>query len=237
MYFANCIGGSRILNNGSEIPMIGLGIARIEGQVMRYPHPNVRKNSCQVSIILRTYQLITITYNNTSIVQSIGIIDFVEEVIIPIIISYVYGYRHMFLGCLTIECIDVAVHSALSAGYRLFDTAELYGNEKELGVALSKYLPVFGLERKDIFITTKVQTKDGDVAEWVETSIQKSLENLSTTYLDMVLVHFPRDRYTGEDEAYEKNKYGRRVVWQKLEEIKGTPLFIIIIINIYIIRF
>lgn len=40
-------------------------------------------------------------------------------------------------------------------------------------------------------------------------------------YIDLVLVHFPRDRYTGDDDAFEVNKQGRKDVWQKLEELKG----------------
>ncbi|KHJ76470.1 oxidoreductase, aldo/keto reductase family protein, partial [Oesophagostomum dentatum] len=118
------------------------------------------------------------------------------------------------------EEIDTSVYHALKAGYRLFDTAELYANEAELGNALEKSLPQFGLKREDIFITTKVQTKDGDATNWAEESIKQSLKKLKTNYLDMVLVHFPRDRYTGIDEAYEVNKKGRKEVWQKLEELK-----------------
>ncbi|EYC21431.1 hypothetical protein Y032_0019g3820 [Ancylostoma ceylanicum] len=118
------------------------------------------------------------------------------------------------------ESVDTSVAAALKAGYRLFDTAELYANEAELGNALEKHLPKLGLKREDIFITTKVQTKDGDASNWAEQSVMGSLQRLKTTYLDMVLVHFPRDRYTGVDDAYEVNKKGRKEVWQKLEQLK-----------------
>ncbi|KAL6728738.1 hypothetical protein Aduo_010478 [Ancylostoma duodenale] len=118
------------------------------------------------------------------------------------------------------ESVDTSVAAALEAGYRLFDTAELYANETELGNALEKHLPKLGLKREDIFITTKVQTKDGDASNWAEQSVMGSLQRLKTTYLDMVLVHFPRDRYTGVDDAYEVNKQGRKEVWQKLEQLK-----------------
>ncbi|VDK77757.1 unnamed protein product [Cylicostephanus goldi] len=122
------------------------------------------------------------------------------------------------------ESIDTSVHAALQAGYRLFDTAELYANEAELGNALEKSLPKAGLTREDIFITTKVQTKDGDATNWAEESIQGSLKRLKTNYLDMVLVHFPRDRYTGKDGSYGVNKKGRKEVWQKLEEFKDRGI-------------
>ncbi|VDK60403.1 unnamed protein product [Cylicostephanus goldi] len=76
------------------------------------------------------------------------------------------------------------VEAALKAGYRLFDTAELYKNEKELGVAFAEYLPKFGLKREDIFITTKVQIMDGKVSEWAEQSLKESLEKLKTEYVN-----------------------------------------------------
>ncbi|VDM80418.1 unnamed protein product [Strongylus vulgaris] len=133
-------------------------------------------------------------------------------------IGYCFTYRLNFVAFE--ESIDSSVHAALKAGYRLFDTAELYANEAELGNALEKSLPKLGLKREDIFITTKVQTKDGDATNWAEESVKGSLKKLKTDYLDMVLVHFPRDRYTGKDEAYELNKKGRKEVWQKLEELK-----------------
>ncbi|KAK3866848.1 hypothetical protein Pcinc_027651 [Petrolisthes cinctipes] len=54
------------------------------------------------------------------------------------------------------ELIFSVVKAALEAGYRSFDTAAVYRNEKDLGEALLHYLPKFGLTRKDIFITSKL---------------------------------------------------------------------------------
>lgn len=48
------------------------------------------------------------------------------------------------------------IDEALTAGYRLFDSAHLYNNEKDLGVAFKELLPKHNLTRKDIFITTKI---------------------------------------------------------------------------------
>uniref|UniRef100_A0A0N5ACZ1 Aldo_ket_red domain-containing protein n=1 Tax=Syphacia muris TaxID=451379 RepID=A0A0N5ACZ1_9BILA len=47
-----------------------------------------------------------------------------------------------------------AVKWALDAGYRLIDTAELYGNEKEIGDALQEYFKAGKIKREDVFITT-----------------------------------------------------------------------------------
>ncbi|KAK6058052.1 oxidoreductase, aldo/keto reductase family protein [Cooperia oncophora] len=117
-----------------------------------------------------------------------------------------------------------SVRTALEAGYRLFDTAELYGTEGELGAALEENLPKCGLQREDIFITTKVQIKNENAAEWTEESVMGSLQRLRTKYLDLVLIHYPRDRLTGTDEEYEVNKKSRKEVWQVLEQLKDRGL-------------
>ncbi|VDL78291.1 unnamed protein product [Nippostrongylus brasiliensis] len=122
------------------------------------------------------------------------------------------------------ESIDTSIKAALEAGYRLFDTAELYANESELGSALESNMARLGIKREEVFITTKVQTKDGDVSSWAEESVIGSLSRLRVKYIDLVLVHFPRDRYTGSDDAYEVNKKGRKEVWQKLEQLKERGL-------------
>ncbi|VDM81691.1 unnamed protein product [Strongylus vulgaris] len=124
------------------------------------------------------------------------------------------------------DSITNTMHASLKAGYRLIDTAEHYSNEEEIGNALKENLPKVGLKRDDIFITTKVQIRDKD-PNWTEKSIKQSLEKLRTDYLDMVLVHYPRDRQEGKDEAYEVNKKGRKETWQRLEGLKGPGTHIL----------
>lgn len=53
------------------------------------------------------------------------------------------------------ELTNKAVDEALAAGYRLFDSAQLYKNEKFFGDAFKEFLPKHNLTRNDIFITTK----------------------------------------------------------------------------------
>lgn len=48
------------------------------------------------------------------------------------------------------------IDEALTAGYRLFDTAHMYNNENYLGAAFKELLPKHNLKREDIFITTKI---------------------------------------------------------------------------------
>jgi diketogulonate reductase-like aldo/keto reductase len=74
---------------------------------------------------------------------------------------------------------------AISVGFSHIDTAQLYRNEVEVGKAIRES----GLERDEIFITTKYSGLNGlDI----NTSIRNSLNNLGVTYVDLYLIHFPR---------------------------------------------
>lgn len=81
------------------------------------------------------------------------------------------------------ECVESVV-AAAKAGYRHFDTAQQYGNEQFLAEGLKQA----GLKREDIFITTKIAVKN---FLKVEKSFERSLENLQTDYVDLLLLHFP----------------------------------------------
>lgn len=79
-----------------------------------------------------------------------------------------------------------AVHYALDCGYRLIDTASFYQNEKGIGEALKEH----GIERNELFITTKVWNTDQGYDETLK-AFDKSLNLLQTDYLDLYLVHWP----------------------------------------------
>lgn len=84
------------------------------------------------------------------------------------------------------------IDNALAAGYRFFDTAHMYQNEKYLGNAFKQLLPKYKLTREDIFITTKfVPTVDYKTENDYLQLVQTSLKNLQTDYLDMMLLHWP----------------------------------------------
>lgn len=87
------------------------------------------------------------------------------------------------------EAVD-AVRWAIEAGYRLIDTASAYGNEKSVGEAIRQS----GIDRKDIFITTKMWTDDMRQGRQRET-IMESLEKLNTDYIDLYLLHWPTPDY------------------------------------------
>ncbi len=83
-----------------------------------------------------------------------------------------------------------ATRDALDAGFRHFDCAERYGNEREVGQALQEGLATVGIAREDIFITTKVWNTNHR-PERVERAFEASLDRLGLTYLDLYFIHTP----------------------------------------------
>jgi diketogulonate reductase-like aldo/keto reductase len=87
------------------------------------------------------------------------------------------------------QTIADAVYDAAMVGYRHFDCAAVYGNEKEIGCALQKVMNT-GIKREDLWITSKLwndQHKDNDVLP----AFRKSLDDLQLDYLDLYLIHWP----------------------------------------------
>ena len=97
-----------------------------------------------------------------------------------------------------------AVTTALQAGYRHIDTAQMYGNEAEVGKAISK----FGLDRSEVFVTTKL-SNDAHRPDDARRAFDRSLEILGFDYIDLFLIHWPLPaRYDGDYVS----------TWQTLEE-------------------
>jgi alcohol dehydrogenase (NADP+) len=92
-----------------------------------------------------------------------------------------------------------ATRNALDAGFRHFDCAERYRNEREVGTALQEGLAAFGIAREDIFVTTKVWNTNHR-PERVEPAFEASLERLGLTYLDLYLIHTPFAFQPGDDQ-------------------------------------
>ncbi len=80
---------------------------------------------------------------------------------------------------------EKCVIAAINAGYRLIDTAEAYGNEKYVGNAIKNC----GVNRNELFITTKLNFNHFETETAIDT-LNKSLENLQTEYIDLVLLHW-----------------------------------------------
>ncbi len=89
--------------------------------------------------------------------------------------------------------LNTAVDFALDIGYRHIDTAVSYKNESQIGEVLSAHLKTGKLSRKDLFLTTKIPSALLDAKD-IAPCVEKSLEDLKTNYLDMVLIHHPWGR-------------------------------------------
>ena len=99
------------------------------------------------------------------------------------------------------ECKS-SVLSALEAGYTHIDTARAYNNEHEVGQAIKES----GMDRNELFITTKLRRMHATGYEEVIEHCQKSLELLDTDFIDLYLVHAPPE-----------NPEHRAPVWKGME--------------------
>jgi alcohol dehydrogenase (NADP+) len=92
-----------------------------------------------------------------------------------------------------------ATRDALDAGFRHFDCAERYGNEREVGTALHAGLAAGGIAREDIFVTTKLWNSNHR-PERVKPAFEASLARLGLDYLDLYLIHTPFAFQPGDDQ-------------------------------------
>ena len=99
---------------------------------------------------------------------------------------------------------EAAVATALEVGYRHIDTAQGYGNEKEVGEAIARS----GLDRSDVYITTKLGN-GAHRPDDARRAFDASLKALGSDYVDLFLIHWPLPtRYDGDYVS----------TWQTLEE-------------------
>jgi 2,5-diketo-D-gluconate reductase B len=86
------------------------------------------------------------------------------------------------------SCADV-VAEALSLGYRHIDTAQMYGNEAEVGAGVR----ASAIPRDQVFITTKVEREYAS-ARHMPTTVEDSVRKLGLGYIDLLLIHWPNHR-------------------------------------------
>ena len=100
---------------------------------------------------------------------------------------------------------EKAVSEAIEVGYRMFDTAQAYGNEESVGKKKKKS----GIAREEFFIVTKVWISNAGY-EKAKASIDESLRKLQTNYIDLLLIHQPFGDYYGTyramEDAYKEGK-------------------------------
>jgi len=87
---------------------------------------------------------------------------------------------------LTGQSCRETVEAALEMGYRHVDTAQAYGNERQVGLGIE----AAAVDREDVFLTTKLDGSNRD-ARSVRRSTRESLNRLGTDYLDLLLIHWP----------------------------------------------
>jgi len=91
---------------------------------------------------------------------------------------------------LTNEDFETAVGEAIRVGYRHFDVAKIYGNEKNLGIEIQKSK----IPREEFFITSKVWNTDHGY-EATKKAFKQTCKNINIDYLDMYLIHFASPHY------------------------------------------
>ncbi|ODV94521.1 hypothetical protein PACTADRAFT_71309 [Pachysolen tannophilus NRRL Y-2460] len=94
------------------------------------------------------------------------------------------------MGCWKLENAADMVYAAIKEGYRLFDCACDYGNEKEVGEGINRAIKDGLVKRKDLFITSKLWN-NFHAKENVKKALMKSLSDFNLDYFDLYLMHFP----------------------------------------------
>ena len=87
------------------------------------------------------------------------------------------------------QTISAAIDTAYQAGYRLFDTAQLYQNEAEVGQALAD----LRIPREELFVTTKVAEENQGYQRTIA-SVKDSLHKLQLDYVNLLMIHWPIER-------------------------------------------
>jgi len=115
------------------------------------------------------------------------------------------------MGTYAIPQLDQVIYESIKKGLRLIDTAWFYGNEKEVGLGVNKAIDDKIVERKDVFVMTKVwYTKKHDP----ESSLVEQLKVLNLSYVDLYLDHFPFSINMVDGKEI---KTPRHVFWKNME--------------------
>jgi diketogulonate reductase-like aldo/keto reductase len=114
------------------------------------------------------------------------------------------------------EVVKQMIRDAIDVGYRHFDTASAYMNEKAIGQVVNELINEGKVKREDIFITTKMfakhSTEHNGRKEALD-SVHLSLQKLNLTYIDLMLIHMPTsDSMTNSE------------IWSGLEEAANQTL-------------
>ncbi|XP_076630770.1 aldo-keto reductase 1B-like [Colletes latitarsis] len=121
--------------------------------------------------------------------------------------------------------VEQAIRDAVDAGYRHFDCAYIYGNEKEIGKALREKIAEGVVKREDLFITTKLWNTSHK-RESVVPMCKRSVENFGLGYIDLYLIHWPVSYTENAEGLWPVDKQGNPMygdedylnTWRGMEE-------------------
>ena len=105
-----------------------------------------------------------------------------------------------------------AVKAAADLGYRHFDTAQAYGNERGVGEGIR----TCGIPREKLFVVSKVAAEH-KTYEDAKASIDKTLSDIGLDYLDMMIIHSPQP-WVEVNQSDDRYVEGNRAAWKALEE-------------------
>ena len=122
--------------------------------------------------------------------SDVGVFDLERGVVL---LNSGYEMPVLGIGCfqLSQEQAEYSVYWALRDGYRLIDTARIYGNEEGVGRGIQKAIDEGFVTREEIFVTTKMWTSDFDKGA---EAIEASLDRLGLDYIDLMILHHSQPR-------------------------------------------
>lgn len=131
-----------------------------------------------------------------------------------IVLSNGVSVPMLALGTWFIDDADAAeaVRNAVEIGYRHFDTAQAYANERGAGEGVR----TCGVPREQLFVTSKVAAEHKTYADAVE-SIDKSLKTMGLDYIDMMIIHSPQP-WAEVNQSDNRYLFENREVWRALED-------------------
>jgi len=125
--------------------------------------------------------------------------------------------------------VGAAVKEAIRLGYRHLDCAAIYGNEAEIGVALSELFSAGEIKRSELWITSKLWC-DKHASDDVQPALQKTLADLQLDYLDLYLIHWPLVFKSGvhfpqtADDTIPLAELPSETTWRAMEDLVAAKL-------------